>query len=140
MSSSDQLDFYTPEDRELILGKNALRIWKFPKELNAYANLTYRLLPAMALACMHLRAEGNVIMPPGAKPAGPYSPGILAGEFLYVSGQGAEGPDGRFPEMRGDQIRQCLDNMKPIVEAAGLTMEHVVYTQVYLTEYSDEDR
>jgi predicted TIM-barrel fold metal-dependent hydrolase len=25
------LDFYTPEDRELILGKNALRIWKFPK-------------------------------------------------------------------------------------------------------------
>ena len=27
----DQLDFYTPEDRELILGKNALRIWRFPK-------------------------------------------------------------------------------------------------------------
>jgi predicted TIM-barrel fold metal-dependent hydrolase len=25
------LDFYTPEDRELMLGKNALRIWKFPK-------------------------------------------------------------------------------------------------------------
>ncbi len=25
------LDFYTPDDRELILGKNALRIWKFPK-------------------------------------------------------------------------------------------------------------
>jgi predicted TIM-barrel fold metal-dependent hydrolase len=24
-------DFYGPEDRELILGKNALRIWKFPK-------------------------------------------------------------------------------------------------------------
>jgi len=26
-----QLDFYTPEDRRLILGENALRIWKFPK-------------------------------------------------------------------------------------------------------------
>jgi predicted TIM-barrel fold metal-dependent hydrolase len=25
------LDFYSPHDRELILGKNALRIWKFPK-------------------------------------------------------------------------------------------------------------
>jgi predicted TIM-barrel fold metal-dependent hydrolase len=24
------LDFYSHEDRELILGKNALRIWKFP--------------------------------------------------------------------------------------------------------------
>ncbi len=27
----ESLDFYTPTDRELILGKNALRIWKFPK-------------------------------------------------------------------------------------------------------------
>jgi len=26
------LDFYTPADRELLLGKNALRIWKFPKQ------------------------------------------------------------------------------------------------------------
>jgi predicted TIM-barrel fold metal-dependent hydrolase len=25
------LEFYSPEDRELILGRNALRIWKFPK-------------------------------------------------------------------------------------------------------------
>ncbi len=25
------LDFYTPADRELILGRNALRIWRFPK-------------------------------------------------------------------------------------------------------------
>jgi len=25
------LDFYTPEDREMILGKNALRIWNFPR-------------------------------------------------------------------------------------------------------------
>ena len=25
------LDFYTTEDRELILGKNALNIWKFPR-------------------------------------------------------------------------------------------------------------
>jgi predicted TIM-barrel fold metal-dependent hydrolase len=27
----ESLDFYTPADRELILGKNALGIWKFPK-------------------------------------------------------------------------------------------------------------
>lgn len=27
----EALEFYTPEDRELILGKNALQIWKFPK-------------------------------------------------------------------------------------------------------------
>lgn len=29
---NQSLEFYTPQDRELILGKNALRIWKFPGE------------------------------------------------------------------------------------------------------------
>ena len=29
------LDFYTAEDRELILGKNALRIWKFPMAIGS---------------------------------------------------------------------------------------------------------
>ena len=28
---NEALDFYTARDRELILGKNALRIWKFPE-------------------------------------------------------------------------------------------------------------
>ena len=36
------------------------------------------------------------------------------------------------------QLRQCFENVKTIVEAAGLTMEHVVYTQVYLTKFDDE--
>jgi hypothetical protein len=27
----EELDFYTPRDRQLILGNNALGIWKFPK-------------------------------------------------------------------------------------------------------------
>jgi len=79
-------------------------------------------------------ATKKVIFPPGAKTAGPYSPGILAGEFLYVSGQGAKGPDGKFPENTRAQVRQCLDNVKTIVEAAGLTMQHLVYTQVYVPE------
>jgi reactive intermediate/imine deaminase len=79
-------------------------------------------------------AARKVIFPPGAGTAGPYSPGILAGGFLYVSGQGAKGPDGRFPEDVRGQVRQCLDNVKSIVEAAGLTMQHLVYAQVYVPE------
>ena len=35
-----------------------------------------------------------------------------------------------------EQCRQALDNVKAIVEAAGLTMEHVVYVQVYLEDIS----
>jgi len=79
-------------------------------------------------------AERRVIFPPGAKPVGPYSPGILAGDFLYVSGQGARRPDNTYPSTAEGQVRQTLENVKQIVEAAGLTMAHVVYCQIYLLD------
>jgi len=82
-------------------------------------------------------AERRVIVPAGAKPIGPYSPGILVGEYLYVSGQGARGPDRQMPATFDAQLRQCLENIKAVVEAAGLTMEHVVYTQAYLTDMAN---
>jgi 2-iminobutanoate/2-iminopropanoate deaminase len=66
------------------------------------------------------------IAPPGPKPVGPYSPGIVAGDFLYVSGQGARDREGKLPDTVEGQVRQTLDNVKLIVEAAGLTLEHVV--------------
>jgi enamine deaminase RidA (YjgF/YER057c/UK114 family) len=74
------------------------------------------------------------VFPPGVKPVGPYSPGISAGEWLYVSGQGARRADGSLPEGFAAQARQTVDNVRTIVEAAGLGMEHVVYMQVYLAD------
>ena len=84
-------------------------------------------------------AETRVISPPGVKPVGPYSPGILAGDFLYVSGQGVRRLDGQVPATFEEQVTQCLENVKTIVEAAGLTMEHVVYTHVYLDNMANYD-
>src|SRR4029453_13954075 len=81
----------------------------------------------------------RVIAPPGPKPVGPYSPGIMAGDFLYVSGQGARDRDGRLPETVDAQVRQTLENVKTIVEAAGQTMAHVVYCQVYLANMSSAE-
>src|SRR3982751_126325 len=78
------------------------------------------------------------ISPPGVTPVGPYSPGILTDDFLYVSGQGAKDAAGQIPPDAEGQLRNVLQNVKTIVEAAGLTMEHVVYTQVYLTGGADE--
>ena len=85
-------------------------------------------------------AERRVIFPPGAKTVGPYSPGILVGEYLYVSGQGARAPDRQMPATFDAQLRQCLENIKAVVEAAGLTMDHVVYTQAYLTDIANYER
>ena len=63
-----------------------------------------------------------------------YSPGVDAGDYVYISGQGPRRPDGSSPPTFDAQVRQALDNVKAIVESAGLTMEHVVYTQVYLED------
>jgi enamine deaminase RidA (YjgF/YER057c/UK114 family) len=68
------------------------------------------------------------------------SPAIDAGDYVYVSGQGPHHPDGSTPSSFTDQTRQCLDNIKALVEAAGLTTENIVYVQVYMddtTKYND---
>jgi len=70
----------------------------------------------------------------GPKPIGPYSPGLWTGERLYVSGQGARTADGRLPEGAEAQIRQTLDNVKAIVEAGGLTMDHVAFSHTYVAD------
>ncbi len=97
-----------------------------------------RIALFLLLALSSFGAEKRMIAPPGVKPVGPYTPGVFSGEFLYVSGQGAKNAEGQIPADMEAQARQCLENVKTIVEAAGLTMEHVVYTQVYLTDFADE--
>ncbi len=66
------------------------------------------------------------------KPVGPYSPAILAGDYLFLSGQGARDVAGRMPEGIEAQARQCLENVKAITEAAGLNLKHIVHLQLYL--------
>jgi len=79
-------------------------------------------------------AEHKSIFPPGVKPVGPYSPGVVTADFLYVSGQGSRDLANKLPESLEGQVRQCLENVKTIVEAGGLRMENVVTTQVYLAD------
>jgi reactive intermediate/imine deaminase len=85
-----------------------------------------------------LLAQFQPVIPAGGPGAdGPYSPGLWAGDYLYVSGLGPRNPDGRIPDGFEAQARQVLENTKAVVEAAGLTMEHVVYTHVYLRDMAD---
>lgn len=74
---------------------------------------------------------------PGA--IGPYSQAIQAGEFVYTSGQlGLEPETGAFPEGGiKEQTRQSLQNVKSILEEAGLSMANVVKTTVFLADMGD---
>src|ERR1700693_5520695 len=59
-----------------------------------------------------------------------------AGDYIYISAQGPRSADGVLPSTFAAQARQALNNLRLVVETAGLTMDHVVYTTVYLTDIS----
>lgn len=68
----------------------------------------------------------------------PFSPGVKSGDFLFVSGQGPFGKDGKIVEDNiTTQTRVTLENFKRIVEAAGATVDDVVQTTVFLKDLSD---
>lgn len=67
------------------------------------------------------------------------APAVDAGGYLYISGQGPKRPDGTLPATFDAQVGQALQNVKTIVESAHLTLEHVVYTQVYMEDVSKYD-
>lgn len=72
---------------------------------------------------------------PGA--IGPYSQAIEAGEMVFVSGQLPIDPaTGEMAQGAQAQTRQSLENMKHILEEAGLTMANVVKTTVLLEDIS----
>jgi enamine deaminase RidA (YjgF/YER057c/UK114 family) len=57
---------------------------------------------------------------------------VDAGDYVYISGQSAQRPDGSMPSGFAEQARQALENVKAVVEASSLTMKNVVYVQIYL--------
>ena len=79
-------------------------------------------------------ADKKVVMPPGAKPGGNYSPGILIDGTLYISGQGGEDAAGKIPADFDAEVKQSLDNIGAVLQAAGMTPADVVSVQVYLTD------
>jgi len=79
----------------------------------------------------------RAINPPGTAEGLPFSNGILVGNTLYVAGQ--EGTvNGKLAEGGiGAQTEAALNNIKKIVEGAGLKMTDVVSVTVYLADLSE---
>lgn len=65
---------------------------------------------------------------------GPYSQAIDLGELIFTSGQIPIGPDGLISEDTVEQTRQCLENLKAVLEAAGSSLDKVVKTTVFIAD------
>jgi 2-iminobutanoate/2-iminopropanoate deaminase len=75
----------------------------------------------------------------GAPPVGPFSPGIRAGDLLFLSGQVALNPTtGKL--IAGDvgaQTDQILKNLGALLGTVGKSLAEVVRVNVYLTDMRD---
>lgn len=71
-------------------------------------------------------------------PAGHYSQAIKANGFVFVSGQLPYPPGGQrvLPEGIAAQARQCLENVRAILDAAGTSMSHLVSVQIFIPDVS----
>ncbi len=72
-------------------------------------------------------------------PIGPYNQAILVGNTLYTSGQIALDPL-TMDLVLGDverETRQVMDNMKAVLEAAGMTFENVVKSTIFIMDMND---
>ena len=74
----------------------------------------------------------------GSRPAGAYSPGIVAeGRFVYVSGQGPLRDGAVVGETVAEQTRITLENLAAMLAKAGATLADVVRCGVFLADIGD---
>jgi 2-iminobutanoate/2-iminopropanoate deaminase len=81
----------------------------------------------------------QVIEGPGVPPVlGPYSAGVRAGDFVFVSGQG--GMDPATGELAGEgfleQARQAFRNVEAVLRAGGSRLDLVVSVTVIFTDFA----
>jgi reactive intermediate/imine deaminase len=85
--------------------------------------------------------QKKIITRPGQPltPESLFSPATQLGNLLFLSGTGAHDPQTHkvVPGPIGNQVKQCLENLKTVLEAAGSSMNKVLKCTVFLTDISD---
>ncbi len=72
------------------------------------------------------------------KPIGPYSQAIIAGGFLFISGQIAINPKNNelVEGSIAEETKQVMQNVAAVLQQAKLSFEHVVKTTIFLSDMS----
>ena len=95
-----------------------------------------------ALVLSESKRHQSVSAPGLPKALGPYSPGVVLGDLIFVSGQGAVDP--RTGKLAGDdvesQTEQVFKNIEAILKAAGSGLDKIVRCGVFLTDMREFPR
>ena len=91
------------------------------------------MLAAAGLLLSISAIAANKLIHPKEFPKGrPFSPGILAGNTLYVAGQtGQDLKTGKIPDNFEEEVKQTFNNIGLILKEAGMGFDDVVAVQVH---------
>lgn len=84
-------------------------------------------------------ARKTVVSPNAPKAIGPYAHAVWTGNLLVCSGQTPIDPATGELVAGGiaEQTQQAFNNLQTVLAAAGLTLDHVIKVNVYLTRMAD---
>ena len=68
----------------------------------------------------------------------PFSGAVQTGDTLYISGMIGL-VNGQVPDSAAEEARVLLDSIKSTVEEAGMTMDDLVYVQIFCSDVADYD-
>jgi len=67
----------------------------------------------------------------------PFSDGVLVGNTLYIAGRlGLDPKTGKLPDDIEQEARIVLDGLKSVLTEAGMTMDDLVFVQVFCPDIS----
>lgn len=77
------------------------------------------------------------IVLPSRPAALPFSDGVLVGDTLYLAGRiGLDPATGRSPAAASDEARLVLDGFRTVLSTAGMSMDDLVFVQVFCSDVS----
>ncbi|HTU80856.1 MAG TPA: Rid family hydrolase [Candidatus Acidoferrales bacterium] len=88
-------------------------------------------------ACAQSTGRTYLTSPVAARNHLPFSSGVLVGNVLYIAGTTGVSPGMKNTFTLTQEARAVMDNVKRVVERAGMTMDDVVSVQVFCTNLSD---
>jgi 2-iminobutanoate/2-iminopropanoate deaminase len=82
-------------------------------------------------------AREIISTPRAGRTRSPLSQAVKVGSLVFVSGTTAYAPDGNLPKDFAGQMRQVMENIKAVLEAAGTSLGRAVKMNVILADAAD---
>jgi 2-iminobutanoate/2-iminopropanoate deaminase len=96
---------------------------------------TLRIIAISLCLVVAASAAKKLVHPKEFPKGGPFSPGLIVGDTLYVAGQvGRDLKTQQYPQEFEAEVKQTLENIGLVIKEAGYSFDDVVSVNVYITD------